>query len=167
MGGRSQDKIPDNPDVPIEPPTRARASAELADRFADLLAEEHSHQLGVCGQLGIAYATYKRWMSDDEDASPEVAAFRAIVLRALDARRKEDMRQAREAVEGAPGTHAATVWNMRKWAHEQRFKRFYAEEPARVELTGKDGGAIDFRNMSTEDLLATVLATGQKPDEDE
>lgn len=142
---------------------------ELAERFAALLAEPYSHQLGVCGRLGIPYTTYKRWLADEDAANPDIAAFRRIVLAALDERRRADLEDAERAVDKAPGTHAATVWNMRKFAHESRFRRFYGDDAAaaKVELTGKDGGPVDFRNMSTADLLATVLATGTKPDEDE
>lgn len=146
------ERDPDNPDAPSEPFTRPRACVELAERFVALLAEEHSHQLGVCGQLGIAYATYKRWMTDDEDAAPEVAAFRKIVLAGLDAQRRKDLKAAEDAVDDAPGTHAATVWNMRKFRHESRFKRFYADEPVKVEHSGKDGGKIEL-GLSAKELL--------------
>lgn len=141
------------------PFARARASEELAGRFVKLLQVEHSHQLGVCAQLDIPYTTYKRWLADEDATDRGVAAFRRVVLAGLDERRRADLKAAQQAVEDAPGTHAATVWNMRKFAHESRFKRFYADEPTKVELTGKDGGAVelDLRSKPAEELLAIML----------
>jgi hypothetical protein len=142
-----------------------RASAELAERFVELLQVEHAHCLGVCGQLGIPYRTYQRWMSPD---GPEDAAeFRRIVLSALDERRRRDLDDAQEAVNGAPGTHAATVWNMRKFRHESRFKRFYEPEPAKVELTGKDGGPVAMTGVPTAELLSLLLSVEKREDTDE
>jgi hypothetical protein len=159
----------DKPDAQTQEPghPRVRASAELGEQFAALLAEEHSHQLGVCGQLGIPYSTYKTWMADDPEANAGMAAFRRIVLAAVDKQRRDDLKAAQEAVDEAPGTHAATVWNMRKFRHESRFKRFYADEPAKLELTGKDGGPVelDMRNRSVDELIALAIATGKREDD--
>jgi hypothetical protein len=136
--------VPDNPDAPTALP-RARASAELGEQFAALLKVEFSHQLGVCGQLGIPYRTYKDWMAEEHPTNDGIAAFRRVVMAALDERRRADLAEAQRAVDAAPGTHAATVWNMRKFAHESRFRRFYGDDAAasKVELTGKGGGPIE------------------------
>lgn len=137
----------------------------MAEQFAELLQEEHSHCLGICGRLGIPYRTYQRWMAPD---GPEDAVeFRRIVTAALDEQRRKDLKAAQDAVDEAPGTHAATVWNMRKFRHESRFKRFYADEPAKLELTGKDGGPVelDMRNRSVDELIALVMATGKREED--
>lgn len=162
----SRKRNPDNPDAPF---ARARASVELAEQFAELMREEYSHQLGVCGRLGIPYGTYKRWLADEDATDPDIAAFRRIVLAALDERRRADLDAAKQAVEDAPGTHAATIWNMRKFAHESRFRRFYADDAAaaKVELTGKGGGPVqhELAALPAKELLE-LYANARKDAED-
>ncbi len=142
------------------PSARARTidpSRELGERFAELLKEPHAHQIGVCARLGIPWGTHKRWMAA-EDPKDDVAAYQAAVLLGLDRARINDLKDAYEKVNDAPGTHASTVWNMRKHAHESRFRRFY-DEPTRHELTGKDGGPIqhqDVKQMTTDELAEIV-----------
>lgn len=161
---REEDERPDAPTVQSGQ-SRARASVrptvELARRFAELLEEPESHQLVVSARCGIPWTTYKDWMSGCVASATE---FRAIVLEALDKRRRADLADMAEAVEEAPGTHAATILNMRKFRHEGRFKRFYKDdEPTKLELTGKDGGAVelDLRSKSVDDLVSLMLAADQ------
>lgn len=159
-----EDEQPDAPTVQSGQ-SRARASVrptvELARRFAQLLEEPESHQLAVSARCGIPWTTYKDWMSG---CVASAAEFRAIVLEAMDKRRRADIEDMERAVDSAPGTHAATILNMRKFRHEGRFKRFYKDdEPTKLELTGKDGGAVelDLRSKPVEELVALMLAADQ------
>lgn len=141
-----------------------RPTVELAGRVAELLEEPESHQLAVTAQLGIPWSTYHDWMSGRVASAVE---FRAVVLRALEKRRRADLDDMVRAIEDAPGSHAATIWNMRKFRHEGRFKRFYADEPTKVELTGKDGGPIEqqLSGLPAKELLELYAKARKDADE--
>ncbi|HEY3499252.1 MAG TPA: hypothetical protein VGK73_31400 [Polyangiaceae bacterium] len=151
------------------PHSRARASKELAERFAELLKEPHSHQLGVCAQLGIQWHNHMDWMRARPEPGSDVDDYQRIVLAALDAQRRRDLTDMATDVEEAAGTHAATILNMRKWRHESRFKRFY-DDAQKVEHSGPNGGPIDVRDLSTasdKDLLGLLAVTKTKADDAE
>ena len=121
---------------------RARANAELGRRFAELLAEPLSHQLGVCGKLGIPWRTHVRWMAADAEPDSDLAAYQCAVLEALDRQRIEDLKDIDVGVERAPGTHVGTFWNVRKHRHESRFRRFYEDATSKVEVSGPEGAPM-------------------------
>jgi hypothetical protein len=141
---------------------RARPCRELGERFAAMLQEPHAHQLGVCARLGIAYASHKRWMAAEEPDA-DMAEYQAAVLVGLDNARVADLDDMAVKVEGAPGTHAGTIWNMRKFRHESRFKRFY-DEPTKVELTGKDQGPLQVEGKPTREQALAELRELAKTD---
>jgi hypothetical protein len=124
---------------------RARVCKALGEQFAELLKERDSHQLGVCAKLGIPWWLHMECMAERAEPGTPVGDYQLAVLAALDDRRRADMDDMRDDVVNAPGTHVATIWNMRKHRHESRFRRFY-DEPQKVELTGKDGGPIHHKH---------------------
>lgn len=130
--------------------SRARASKELGELFAEALKEPHSHQLGVCAKLGIVHHLHVEWMRAKREPGSDVAAYQMAVVAALDARRIADLNDMEEAVNDAPGTHAATVFNMRKHRHESRFRRFY-DDPQKVEVSGPDQGPIQTQSSQLSD----------------
>ena len=161
-----------NGNVASEPlaPTRARPNKALGEQFAELMKEPHAHQLGVCARMRISYATFKRWMANEEPDA-DLAEFQAAVLDGLDRARRADLTDMETAVLAAAGTHAGTVWNMRKHRHESRFKRFY-DDPQKVELTGKDGGPVEHKHafvaqLPDSELLAIVTGDKKLPSGDE
>jgi hypothetical protein len=134
-----------------EPPARPRhrPTAELGRRFAALLGEPHAHQLGVCAKLQLSYATYKRWMAadlNDEADDMEHVQFQAIVYEALERARVADIKKLDEEfgqLDGARVAVAGPLVNKHTFHHQNRFKRFYAndDEPKKTELDigNKDG----------------------------
>lgn len=159
MAAKKGQKTSKAKDRPLAP-ARARPTLDLAKRFAALLSEPYSHQLGVCAQLSIPYSTYKDWMAHKEP-SPELAQFQAIVLQALDAARVRDIKDARSDIASSQGATCVAFANMHKFHHERRFKRFYQsdEEPKTVkqEITGKDGGPIQSESkVITQDAAQTI-----------
>lgn len=123
--------------------TRARACRALGLKFAELLGERHSHQLGVCARLGIPWRTHMSWMAKDASGDADLTAYQCEVLAGLDAQRVADLDDIDRVVGDAavePG-RVSTLWNVRKHRHEGRFKRFY-DDPTKVELSGPDGGAL-------------------------
>lgn len=151
-------------DGTTKPHPRARATKELGRQFAAELLQPHSHQLGACGRLGIPWRTHTRWMAAQAEPGTDLADYQSEVLAALDKLRIADLKEIETAVDDAPGTHAATVWNVRKHRHESRFKRFY-DDPAKheVELSGKDGGAIE---TSATLRYVVHLPPAEQPDEE-
>jgi hypothetical protein len=135
---------------------RLKPTAELAERFAELLAQPHAHQLGVCAQLQLSYATYKRWMAkdlNDVDDDMEHVQFQAIVLQALERERVKDIQKLDKEFDGLDGARVAVAGplvNKHTFHHQNRFKRFYAndDEPKRteVDLGNKDGAAFKTSN---------------------
>lgn len=129
--------------------SRARAvtkhpTPELGRAFAALLGEQLSHQLGVAARLGIPWRTHGRWMAADAEPGSDLAVYQAEVLAALDRQRVKDLTEIADAVDDAPGTHAATIWNVRKHRHESRFKRFYDDASKHeVELSGPEKGPVE------------------------
>lgn len=167
------DEEPDTTD----PFARARGevlpTVELAEQIAKALAEPYSHQMGVCGRLGLNFRTYKRWLSED---CPEHARdFKRIVLAALEQKRIEDLQRGEAVLGDAHPAKATSYFNMWKFQHESRFKRFYQDDqPTKVELTGKDGGPIehDLRGKGVDELVALMLGAdavkrGREDGEDE
>jgi hypothetical protein len=127
-------------------------TVELAEQVAKLLEEPYSHQLGVCGQLGLSYRTYKTWVGDD---SPEHAhEFRRIVLAALERKRVADLQRGEQVLEDAHPAKAGPCFNMWKFQHESRFKRFYQDDPVKVEHTGKDGADL---GLSIKEVLKLYI----------
>lgn len=128
---------------------RARVStadAALGKRFAALLDEADSHQLGVCGKLGIPWRKHMRWMSEDAEPGTPLAAYQSAVLIALDKQRKLDLDAGQVKLDGCHPAKAGPQFNMFRFRHETRFRRFYEDETAQkheVQLTGKDGGPIE------------------------
>lgn len=146
--GGMDEKSPDAPPSE-ESLSRARAvtkhpTPELGRAFAGLLAESLSHQLGVAARLGIPWRTHGRWMAADAEPGSDLAVYQSEVLAALDRQRVADLKSIESAVDDAPGTHAGTIWNVRKHRHESRFRRFYDDASKHeVELSGPDKGAIE------------------------
>jgi hypothetical protein len=128
---------------------RARASTAngaLGRKFAALLEQRDSHQLGVCAQLGIPHSTHMRWMASDAEAGTDLAAYQSAVLLGLDRQRMLDLEQAQEKLDKCHPAKAGAQFNLFKFRHENRFRRFCADETAQkheVQLTGKDGGPIE------------------------
>lgn len=136
-------------EIAQQPPviySRARgADVELGRAFAALLAEKHSHQLGVCGRLGIPWQTHMTWMAKTPEPGSDLAEYQREVLAALDRQRVADLEDIDTTLEQAPDAKTSTLWNVRKHRHESRFRRFYEPETplvSKVELTGKDGAPI-------------------------
>jgi hypothetical protein len=133
------------------PPARVRPrpNAELGEEFARLLGEPHAHQLGVCGKMGLSYRSYKRWMAadvDEDDCKQDLADFQRIVLSALEDARVRDIEALDHAVDCLQGPDVAKAGayvNKHTFHHQNRFKRFYAndDEPKKAELDigNKDG----------------------------
>jgi len=124
---------------------KRRANRELGERFAELLSEKNSHQLGVCAKLGIPYRTHAHWMAQEAEPGSDIAEYQSAVLAGLDAARRADLDDIDLAIDESEGSHVGTVWNSRKHRHDSRFKRFYEPDTQKVELTGKDGAPIDVR----------------------
>jgi hypothetical protein len=138
---------------------RARASTAngaLGRKFAALLEEKNSHQLGVCARLGIPHSTHMRWMAADTETGSDLAAYQAAVLLGLDRQRMLDLEQAQEKLDQCHPAKAGAQFNMFKFSHENRFKRFYGDDAQRHEiaLTGKDGKAIEHEHTHS---VAVVL----------
>jgi hypothetical protein len=135
-------------DAPLAPAPSARAratpNAELGRRFAELLAEPHAHQLGVCGKLRLNYRTYKRWMAAETEGGTDLDDFQGLVNAALEDARVRDiqaMEQDLEQLQGPGVAKAGALVNMRTFHHTNRFKRFYGsdEDPKKLEMSGPDG----------------------------
>lgn len=108
-----------------------------------------------------------KWMATDAADNADLAAYQAEVLRGLDAQRVRDLADMEAAVKGAAGTHVSTIWNMRKFRHESRFKRFY-DDPTKFELSGPDGGPVQVdvvAKMSDAELRRLALGEGGGEDE--
>lgn len=154
-----------------EPSARVKLqpNAELGRKVAALLAEDDSHQLGVCGKLRIPYATYKRWLAaEPRDEQHDLRDFQGIVFEALDAARVRDMEHGRVELERCETGKASPTVNMWKFAHENRFRRFYAADtdPTRLEHSGPNGGPIETANLSDAEIdrrLAEIAAKTATP----
>lgn len=137
--------------VEAEPPARARLrpTVELAERFAEEMRRPHSHQLGACARLRLPYATYKRWLAWDPEEHPmfpELSEFQGIVLSAVDEQRSLDAESIDDdlsRLHGPDVAKASALVNKHTFHHQNRFKRFYAndDEPKKteIELGNKDG----------------------------
>lgn len=140
-------------------PERARASianGALGRRFAELL-EDGSHQLGVCGKLGIPWRTHMEWMAAKPDAGSPLAAYQGAILAALDRLRMVDLEEAQTKLDGCHPAKAGAQFNLFRFRHENRFKRFYADETAQkhqVELTGKEGGPVQSEVSAVQYIIA-------------
>lgn len=131
-----------------------KIAASLASR--PRMFQEHAALLA-----GITKQTYYKWLADER---PEYEPFQAIVLKAV----YEQAESAEETAEQAigcceSGSGAWASWY--RWKLAQRYRTIYgdlAEAPKKVELTGKDGAAIQVEavsRMSDAELMA--IAMGQ------
>ena len=132
----------------LVPPARARLqpNKELGEKFAELIAKPDSHQLGVCGKLGINYRTHMRWLNADAEPGSDLAEYQIAVLTALDNERQLDLEGGRSQLDGCHPAKAGSYFNMFSLVHKSRFKRFYEDEDGqrhKVELTGADGGPLE------------------------
>lgn len=131
---------------------RSRANAELGRMFAELLKEPDSHQLGVCAKLGIPWRTHMDWMAARVEPGTDLADYQSAVLAALDEQRRLDLENGQSLLDNCHPAKANAQFNMFKFRHENRFRRFYSDEEAsapkqQVELTGKDGGPVETSNV--------------------
>ena len=147
---------------------RARASVAngaLGKKFAALLAEPNSHQLGVCAKLGIPWRTHMDRMAAQTEPGSDAEAYQSAILEALDRQRQLDYEDGKQLLDSAPPAKAASYFNLFKLRHESRFRRFYADDNAQkhqVELTGKDGGPIESENK----VRYVVKVPRDEPEED-
>ena len=139
---------------------RLKPTAELGRRFAELLAEPHAHQLGVCAKLRLSYATYKRWMAkdlNDVDDCQEHVEFQGLVLEALERERVKDIQELNgefAELDGPRVAVAGPLVNKHTFHHGNRFKRFYAndDEPKKTELALENKDGKPFKSHSTSAL---------------
>jgi hypothetical protein len=156
-GDKGYDKYPIPP--PPDTSARARVSAcrELGKAFAELLSEDDSHQLGVCAQLGIPWRKHMRWMAADAEPGTDVADYQSEVMAALDRQRRLDLEQGQTQLDGCHPAKSGAQFNMFKFRHESRFKRFYEEtQKHEIELTGKEGGPVEVLTSAREKLGAKL-----------
>lgn len=147
-GNGSGDGVDGKPPSSPNARTSARpckcACRVLGEAFAALLAEPYAHQLGVCAKLGIPWSTHMTWMGKDADPDSDVAQYQSIVLGALDDQRRLDLDGGQTQLDNAHPAKASAQFNMFRFQHENRFRRFYGDqEVKKVELTGKDGEPLE------------------------
>lgn len=163
----------DDSDNVAQPGDKLSASRARADRDleqARLIAEHLRAHPGCFVEsaalaAGMVPRTYYRRMAGDTE---ECLAFQRIVGPALQEHAEKLLEEARRDIESAEGGSSAYV-NWHKWLLPKRHPRLFGEQPAeqKVELTGKDGGPVQFANMSTPELLELYLGTGKSEDEGE
>lgn len=110
---------------------------------------------------GMVPRTYYRRMAGD---SEDCLAFQRVLGPALHEHAEALLAEAKRDIESAEGGSSAYV-NWHKWLLPKRHPKLFGEQPAeqRVELTGKDGGAVelDLRSKSVDDLVSLMLAADQ------
>ncbi len=141
-------ETPARSQAPLKRPCRCPCRV-LGEAFASALEEPYSHQLGVCGRLGIAWSTHMRWMAADAEPDSDLAEYQSAVLSALDRQRRLDLENGQSQLDQAHPAKAGAQFNMFRFQHENRFKRFYGDQESakRVELSGPDGGPIETANV--------------------
>lgn len=132
----------------------------LGQKVAARLRSGHDVYQGEAAvKSGIAERTYYRWLDGEEEGH---LAFQAEVLPALYDQAKMAEAEAERAigcVEGGSGPWQS--WH--RWKLEKRFRRIYgAVAEQKIELTGKDGGPVEtreLRDLPTDELLSLLKAT--------
>jgi hypothetical protein len=143
----------------------------LGQRFAELIQQPHAHQLGVCAKLRISYASYKRWMAADLDAEgvkQDLVDFQCTVMEALEGVRVaelESIKQELDDLDGPGVAKAGAYVNVHTFHHENRFRRFYAndDEPKRAEIDLGNKGGTPFKTSNKHGLTEATrraLVTG-------
>lgn len=121
---------------------------------------------------GVNPRTYRRWIEHDGE---DYRGFQDEVLPALLDHAEALLREAKADIESAEGgSNAWAGWH--KWLLPKRHPKLFGEQPQeqRVELTGKDGGAVEheMRVKGCEELITVMLAAdavkrGREDDIDE
>lgn len=131
------------------PVTSARACEtrcpckQLGEAFAELLGEPYADQQGVTAELGINYRVHMRWMAKEWEPGTDGEAYQMTVLAALDRQRRLDLENGQAQLDASHPAKAATQFNMFRFQHENRFRRFYGDAVQKVQLSGEDGGPIE------------------------
>lgn len=123
---------------------RRNPDAELGKRFADLLEGPDAHQIDACAALGIPWRTHMDWMAANPKQGSDLADYQSEVLKALGRQRRLDLEGGQESLDRCHPAKAGAQFNMFRFRHEARFRRFYADDSAhKVEISGPNGGPIE------------------------
>jgi hypothetical protein len=161
----------DGDDIVSQPSDNLSASRARAERWLECARKiaEHLRTHPGCFVESAALAggmnprTYRRHM---EGTSDDDLAFQAIVLPALQEHAEALLESARRDIESAEGGSSAYVsWH--KWLLPKRHPKLFGDQPAQVELTGKDGGPVALTHLGTAELLALHLHADKRDEPDE
>lgn len=132
---------PDTPPV-VGRPRKTEIDADVQGKIVEAIKTGSTYELAAL-RGGISYATFHNWMKRGEaEEAPYVDFFKAI---------KEAEGEGAYTLLQKINTAANESWQAAAWILERRYPEMYGRQ--RVELTGKEGGAIIIKTGMNMDEL--------------
>lgn len=141
---------------------RKRIIAAAESIAAALRLSPRMHQEHAAIKAGIHPRTYWRYMAGEDEVSE---AFQAIVLPAVHDQADANLTEAEVAIGCSEnGSGAWAGWH--RWLMEKRYRKIYGDlaQEVKVELTGKDGGAVQVQAIPTREQALAELRELAKGD---
>lgn len=141
-----------------------RSTLEIIPEVQDLLCEQIKAGMPIryaCAQAGVSEAAFHLWVSkgSEPDAAPHYVKFLEAVTRA----RGEKVHRLLKSIEDAGGIESNITgqrdWKAHAWLLERGEPELFSPKQ-KTEVTGKDGGPVQFESVS--DVLAKARAARAK-----